>query len=398
MKILYHHRIRSKDGQYVHVEELTNALKAMGHEIVMVAPAAMEEEEFGGESRLLGVLKRYLPGFLYELAEFAYSLLAYRRLTQAIRRHRPDIIYERYNIFLPAGIWAKRRFGLPLLLEVNAPLYHERKRYDGLKLDALARWTERYTWRGADRVLPVTDKLAEYIIAAGVPAQRITVIPNGVDLDDFAVGKQVAEAKAALRPTLRLERQTVLGFVGFVREWHGLERVVELLAEDGARSRHLLIVGDGPARPTIEARARELGVLEQVTITGVVARDQVMKYIEAFDIALQPSVVEYASPLKLFEYMALGRAIVAPDSPNIREILQDGHDAVLFDHNTPTAFKAAITHLLADPVRCGHIGVAARETLLERGLTWQRNARRVTDIAQSLLPQQQAMEQERPDA
>jgi glycosyltransferase involved in cell wall biosynthesis len=143
-------------------------------------------------------------------------------------------------------------------------------------------------------------------------------------------------------------------------------------------------VGDGPARPTIEARARELGVSAQVSITGVVARDRVMKYIEAFDIALQPSVVEYASPLKLFEYMALGRAIVAPDSPNIREILKDGRDAVLFDHNNPAAFKVAIARLLADPALCGHIGTAARETLIERGLTWQSNARRVTDIAQQL--------------
>lgn len=394
MKILYHHRIRSKDGQYVHVEELTDALKAMGHEIVMVAPAAMEEEEFGGESKLLSLLKRYMPGFLYEMAEFGYSLLAYRRLVQAIRRHRPDIIYERYNIFLPAGIWAKRRFSLPLLLEVNAPLYRERKRYDGLKLDALARWTEKYTWRGADRVLPVTDKLAEYVIAAGVPAQRITVIPNGVDLDDFAASKPMDEAKAALKPTLQLETQTVLGFVGFVREWHGLERVVELLAEGGAQLRHLLIVGDGPARSTIEARARELGVSAQVSITGVVARDRVMKYIEAFDIALQPSVVEYASPLKLFEYMALGRAIVAPDTPNIREILKDGRDAILFDHNDPTAFKLAIARLLADPALCGHIGAAARKTVIERGLTWQSNARRVTDIARQLL-QEHTTEQRR---
>ena len=149
MKILYHHRIRSKDGQYVHIEELTRALARLGHEIVMVGPSAVAHERFGADAGIVAQLKRYLPRFAYELMEFAYAVRDYRRLAGAIRAHRPDVLYERYNLYSPSGVWAHERFGLPMLLEVNAPLYAERKRYDGISLDRLARWTERCTWCGA---------------------------------------------------------------------------------------------------------------------------------------------------------------------------------------------------------------------------------------------------------
>ncbi len=83
------------------------------------------------------------------MLEIAYSIADYRRLAAAIKKHKPDVIYERYNLYLPSGIWAKRRFRLPLLLEVNAPLYEERKKYHGIALQRLARRIESYTWRGA---------------------------------------------------------------------------------------------------------------------------------------------------------------------------------------------------------------------------------------------------------
>jgi len=123
VKILYHHRIASKDGQYVHVEELTRALAARGHEIIFVGPKVVEQEDFGSDGGVVAALKKRLPKALYELLELGYSLLAYARLARAVRRHRPDCLYERYNLYLPAGVWIKRRFGLPMLLEVNAPLY-----------------------------------------------------------------------------------------------------------------------------------------------------------------------------------------------------------------------------------------------------------------------------------
>ncbi|MEL6199639.1 MAG: glycosyltransferase family 4 protein, partial [Pseudomonadota bacterium] len=176
MKILYHHRIASKDGQYVHVEGLTRALSAQGHELVWVTPGGTDEEEFGGESGFISRLKQLVPGAIYELMEFGYAVFAYLKLARAIRRHRPEVIYERYNLFLPAGVWAARRFGLPIISEVNAPLFEERGKTSGIVLKSLARWSEAYVWRKADAVLPVTEVLAEKVRERRGHGDGVTVV------------------------------------------------------------------------------------------------------------------------------------------------------------------------------------------------------------------------------
>lgn len=381
MKILYHHRIRSKDGQYVHVEEMIHALRGLGHEVVIVAPAAMENEVFGADAGAVAWMKRHLPKWVYELLELSYSLVAYWRLRRAVREHRPDCLYERYNLFLPAGVWLKRHHHLPMLLEINAPLFEERARYDGISLKRLARWTERFAWRGADFALPVTRVLGGKVAAAGVPEERIRVIPNGINLDRFGSAPDTEAAKRALG----LQGQLVLGFTGFVRDWHGIDGVIDLIANDPAESpRHLLMVGDGPARAALEEQARKLGVSDRVTFTGVVARDKVADYVAAFDIALQPAVVEYASPLKLFEYLMLGRAIVAPAQANIMEVLTDGKNAVLFDTKVPGTLAAAIERVSRDPELRERIARGARAAIDEQGLTWRRNAERVVELFESL--------------
>ncbi|HEX9625680.1 MAG TPA: glycosyltransferase family 4 protein [Acidiferrobacterales bacterium] len=380
MKILYHHRTRSKDGQHVHIEELTAALKRAGHEIVMVGPPGVDAEQFGADAGWIAVLKKWLPKFVYELMELFYSVLDYRRLKRAAERHKPDCLYERYNLFLLSGVWLRRRTGLPMLLEVNAPLYDERKKYNGIALDRLARWAEGAAWRGADFVLPVTQVLAERVAQAGVDPGRIVAIPNGIDPERFSRVPALDDAKQALG----LKGRLVLGFVGFMREWHGLERVVDLIADSGDRRRHLLLVGDGPARAGIERRAQERGIAERVTVTGVVERDRVARYIAAFDIALQPEVVPYASPLKLFEYLALGRAIVAPATPNLREVLTSEDNALLFDPADAHGFAVAVEHLCIDAELRAHIAAGARATIERRGLTWDNNAARVVELFRRL--------------
>lgn len=378
MKILYHHRVGSRDGQYVHIDSLTAALAERGHELVFVSPKVGDAQRFGGENRMVAALRSSLPKAAYESAEFAYAIHAYRRLARAARRHQPDVIYERYNLFLPSGVWVRNRYGIPLLLEVNAPLYSERARYGGLALARLARWSERYTWRRADHVLPVTRVLARLIAETGVPDQRMTVIPNGIEPALFRNVPSGDEAKRSMG----LEGRTVVGFVGFMREWHRLERALELLLPDP--NRHLLVVGDGPARADIVAQAHRLGVSDRVTVTGTVERKEVASCIAAFDVALQPHVVPYASPLKLLEYMAMGKAIVAPAMDNIGELLQDGSNAVLFDPDYPNDFVRAADLLCRDAGLRSRIGTQAARTIDERDLTWSANARRVEGIATAL--------------
>ena len=382
MKILYHHRTASKDGQAVHIEEMIAAMRAQGHEVRVVAPAASDEGKMGGGVGWVHRLRAGLPKAIYELLELFYSLVAYRRLARAAHEFKPDVLYERYNLFLLAGTLLKRQLGIPMLLEVNSPLVYERSQHSGgLALPWLARWAEGRAWRGADRVLPVTQVLAGHVKAYGVAEGRIVVIPNGINEAHFSAAPEPAVAKAEQG----LAGKLVLGFTGFVRDWHGVDRVIRWMATaDAPGNAHLVIVGDGPVRGELEALAGKLGLAERVTFTGVIHRDQVPNWVAAFDIALQPAVVAYASPLKLMEYLVMGKAIIAPRTPNLLEVLTDGGNALMFDADAPQAFESTLTRLCADEALRGRLAQGARATIGRLDLTWEGNARRVVDLARKL--------------
>jgi glycosyltransferase involved in cell wall biosynthesis len=352
---------------------MIKALEAEGVRVEIVGPQRVDALRPSRNKQLL-------PKTLYELLELGYSALELVKLAGAILRERPDAIYERANIYTLSGVWASRLFSLPLLLEVNAPLADERQQFGGLALPGLARWSEEAAWRGADIVMPVTQVLGDVIARANVPRERIVVTCNGVDRARFA--DVPALDRATLPPAFK--SGLVLGFVGYVRAWHGLPQVVDLLANDPALAdATLLIVGDGPGTADLIARACSLGVEGRVHVAGLVERDALAPYIAMFDIALQPEVTPYASPLKLFEYMALNRAIVAPDAPNIREVLTDGADALLFEPNNPASLAQTVRTLALDPALRARLGQGAGDKITNADMTWARNARRAISLIES---------------
>jgi len=383
MRILFHHRTASRDGQAVHIDEMVAALRESGNEVRIVAPRPSGEGEAGAQAGWVQRLRTLLPKAVYEVLELAYSLVAYARLARAAREFKPDAVYERYNLYLLAGVMLRRRTGIPLLLEVNAPLARERAEFGGLGLPKLARWAEQVAWRGADFVLPVTRVLAKEVESRGVDIVRIAVIPNGINVTHFAAAPSAADAKRALGWPDAL----ILGFTGFVREWHRVDRVLNWMASGAAPANvRLLVVGDGPARSALEVLATDLALADRVRFTGVVAREQMPELVAAFDIALQPAVMAYASPLKLFEYLALAKAIVAPRQPNIEEVLTNEENALLFDTDDPDALGRTLTRLCADPALRARIAAGAGSTVEQQGLTWHRNAERVTALVAGARP------------
>jgi glycosyltransferase involved in cell wall biosynthesis len=370
LRILYNHRTRARDGQSVHIDELIEALRAEGHTVTIVGPSRIDAMSHGIERDLL-------PKPIYELAELAFSAIEFLQLYMAGRKAKPDLIYQRANIHMLGAAWAAKLWGTRLFVEVNAPLTRERQKSPGLAWPKLARWSEHYLWREATMVLAVTETLAQEVAAAGVPRDRLSVIANGVDPRRFQrQERDLAKTVAGLKDRL------ILGFVGYVREWHGLEHVIDLLAGDGRLcDGHLVVVGDGPARPALMARAHRLGIAHRVFFTGVVARDDVARLASTFDIALQPEVTSYASPLKLFEYMAMGHAIVAPDSANIREVLSHGEDALLFAPENPLAFAEAVARFAADPQLRQDLGARAAKNIEVKNRTWRANACRIAALA-----------------
>ncbi|MCB2106409.1 MAG: glycosyltransferase family 4 protein [Rhodobacteraceae bacterium] len=382
MKILYHHRTLSKDGQNVHIEELIAAFRRAGHEVEVVGPSSHAKSEFGSDGGTLSRLRQALPQWISEILEFAYSLLAFARLYRAAKAFKPDFLYERHNLYLMAGAWLRRLTELPYILEVNAPLYDERAANGQARLGALARWTETSVWKTADIALPVTQVLADIMMSAGTPRERILVVPNGINPAEFANGTP----KRDLRSELGVAGSIVIGFTGFVRAWHGLPGVVDAMADLVPEiDCKFLIVGDGPAVSDIKQRAAEKNIADRVFITGIIKREDMSAYVAAFDIAMQPQATPYASPLKLFEYLALGKPVIAPDQPNLREILTHEDNALLFDPHDDASLGVALTRLLRDPDLRARLGTSAKATISRRGLTWDDNARRVVERAGRLV-------------
>jgi glycosyltransferase involved in cell wall biosynthesis len=378
MRILYHFRTQAADGSGVHIQRLVEALSKNGATVRVIGPAiAARSATRTRRQAVMNIVRRILPKPLHELAELLLNVPEVVRLFRAAREFKPDVLYERTNLFLTSGVVVSRCLSIPLIVEANSPYFLERSRHGGICFSALAQWSERIAWTHADAVIAVSECLAEIIGSEGVTRDRLHVMPNGV-ADDLITQKV---ASVVAKRSLGLEDRVVLGFTGFIRQWNGLGPVVDLLASDRCSNCTLLIVGDGPARVEIENRARARGVEDRVKITGVVDHEQVPTFVSAFDIALQPAANSYASPLKLIEYMALERAILAPDQANIRELLTDGVDALLFDASSSFAFESALIRLVEDEKLRQRLACGSFETLKRRGLTWQRNAERVVDLA-----------------
>lgn len=388
MNILYHHRTQAEDGQAVHIRSLVRAFEGLGHGVREVAlvektgaadPAKGETAAPGGaegEARAFPwSLVGRVPRFVRELAEYTYTVPAARRLRAAIADARPDFIYERYAFGNAAGVKVARSEGIPLVLEVNSPMVLELSRTRGLSFPRHARRVETSIFKGADRVAVVTRVLGDMLVDMGVDPGRIFVTPNGVHLDQFASPDRVAA-----REDLGIGHVDgpVLGFTGYYRDWHRLDLVIDGMKDDAALGEaHLVLVGMGPVEGELRSRAIQRGVGDRVHFAGTRPHHRIPGILPAFDVGLVPAINPYASPLKLHEYMAAGVVPVAPDQPNLREVLADGVDSLLFPPGDGAALNRALGRLAADASLRETLGAAARSAITERDLTWEGNARRV---------------------
>jgi glycosyltransferase involved in cell wall biosynthesis len=404
MRIIYHHRTRLRDAQGIHVCAMVRAFRELGHEVEVISlvdvPSGVDAE---GVHRA-GIETGRLPSWFYEALSLAYNLYGYRQLARAIRERGADLIYERYALNSVCGVLASRRFGVPILLEVNGPWQDHSANSKPLRLDRLARRLQRWACVNSTRTLAVTTALHGLLVQEGVPEGQITVMHNAVDSRVFH--PQVSGDE--VRRRYRLDGHIVAGFVGWIRDWHGLEGLIEAIhASDlGARGLRLLIVGSGPSVPEVRRRVRAFGLEDRIILTGAVAHQDVPAHIAALDIALQPRATAYACPMKLVEYMAMGRCIVAPDQPNIRELLRDGVTARLFPPEDYRRLIELIAELMRAPAERAILGRNAYQSTIDRNLIWRANAARALGLLSaghgeqeaSKLPRRRATALERAEA
>lgn len=289
-------------------------------------------------------------------------------------------VWQRHDIFHRAGFDVARALKKPLVLFVDAPLVWETAQWGvrrpgwGRLLEFLGEWPQ---FRGADLVACVSDEVAEQVVARGGSERRILVTPCSVDTDLFAPVRA-----DGLRDTLGLGEKFVIGWAGSFRRFHGVEIALEAIArlQTTIPEVALLLVGDGRERPRMQALAEQLR-LRTVVFTGTVPHGNLPRYLGAMDVALLLDEGRHSfhySPLKLKEYMACARAVVAPRVGEMVRTLSDGQEALLIPPGDAGALAAAIERLHRDPLLRQFVGTAAREKALRDG-SWRRQVERAWD-------------------
>jgi glycosyltransferase involved in cell wall biosynthesis len=413
MRIAYLHYLYGDDTALHHVRQFAAAAAALGHQIEVhamnLAPpatappsAAMAAAaEAPGNAAAAGAAADPSPSFrrrlrwaarerfgryLHEPKELVWNALYVRHeLARLGAGPRPDALLVRDHNLTASTAVVAARLGLPLVYEINAPAAELALYFDEhLHLPLAAGWLEGLKLRRADAVITVSTALREHLIDShrlrGWTADKIAVVPNGADLASF----QPDTRPSPLARQLLGERdggagEVVVGFVGSFQKFHGIELLVDMalrVAELRPRVRFLL-VGDGPGAASARRRLAPLG--RRVAATGAVPHAEVPGLVAAFDVGVLPETSFYACPLKVIEWMAAGKAVVAPGYGPLSEVLADGEEGLLFPPRDLEALVGRVLRLVDHPpIRHRLAGAAAARA--RASMSWTDNARRVMAV------------------
>lgn len=320
------------------------------------------------------------------MGEIAY------RVEQVAKRVRPHILHAHSPILnaIPA-LRVGRRLGIPVVYELralweDAAVDHGTTREGSLRY-RLSRALETWVLRRAGAVTTICEGLREEILGRGVRPEKVTVIPNAVDIDEFSTGRT---PDPALKTRLGLDGARVLGFIGSFYAYEGLVvlfRALRLMLDRGESVR-VLLVGGGRQEPELKRLAGELGLEKHVVFAGRVPHGEVQSYYDLVDVLVYPRLsmrlTELVTPLKPLEAMAQGRLLVASDVGGHRELIRPGETGVLFSAGDPEALAAAVVDLLAHPERWPDLKRNGR-AFVERERNWRASVARYRPVYEALI-------------
>lgn len=330
--------------------------------------------------------------FFDEFASIHYNFRLLKSLKSVLRSWAPDAIYQRHALFSIGGVILARQLGIPLLLEVNGSEVWARQYWGRLKLRRLAHYLEKRAFDHASWIFAVSAALKDHIISLGIPDGKIVVNPNGVNPTLFNpdIDGENVQNKYSLAGKL------VVGFCGSFLDSHGVDVILKaallLSREENLR---FLLIGAGPMKTSLEVWTHQNKLQKAVVFTGSIQQSEVPSYLAACDILLSPhtnfsdGTRLFFSPIKLFEYMAMGKAIVASNLEQIGEVIRDGVNGLLVRPGDAKDLTEKILLLARDPDLRSRLGEQARRDV-EQNYTWEQNARRMldailekTDVAQN---------------
>ncbi|MGB7978226.1 MAG: glycosyltransferase [Chlamydiales bacterium] len=324
-----------------------------------------------------------------ELPSLHFNDTFLKQAIQIIGARRPSFIYQRYSMNNFSGIQLAQRYGVPFVLEFNGSEIWVNRHWKGsiLKYEALTEQIERLNLQMSDLVVVVSRPLKEELIAKGIDPDKILVNPNGVDPDVYSPEVD----GAPIRQKYGLGNKTVLGFIGTFGKWHGAEILAKAYAEllssfPELKNRVcLMMIGDGMTMPLVKQILEPSTLKGSVIFTGTVPQESGPGYLGACDILAAPHVPNadgtpfFGSPTKLFEYMAMGKGIVASDLDQIGEVLEHGRSAWMVNPGDVQSLMRGLKKLIDDPPLCKSLGMAARREALSR-YSWKEHTKKIIEI------------------
>ena len=320
-----------------------------------------------------------------------------QRLGEVAAEVRPDVLHAHSPVLnaIPA-LRVGRRLGIPVVYEVRAfwedAAVDHGTTQEGSVRYRLTRALETHALKRADHVTTICEGLRRDIVARGVPAGKVTVIPNAVDIASFAPS---GAPDQALQAKLGLADHPVVGFIGSFYAYEGLDLLLDALPRILAARPdvRVLLVGGGPQDEALKAQARRAGVADKVAFTGRVPHAEVQRYYDLIDVLAYPRhsmrLTELVTPLKPLEAMAQGRVLAASDVGGHRELIQDGRTGVLFKADDPGALADALLRLFAEPQRWAELRANGRR-FVEAERNWAGSVARYRDVYAGLTDRARA--------
>ena len=328
------------------------------------------------------------------LGEFELMRRLSRRIGEVAEKVRPHILHAHSPLLnaLPAQ-WVGRRLGIPVVYELRA-LWEDAAVDHGTTVEGslryrASRWLDTIALRRADHVTTICEGLRGEIASRGIPASKITVIPNAVDPETFHTDGQ---RDPDLARRLGLEDCAVLGFAGSFYAYEGLDLLVDALGKLLSRGPKvkLLLVGGGFQEAALKGQVQSLGLENHVIFTGRVPHDQVQRYYDLVDVLVYPRramrLTDLVTPLKPLEAMAQGRLVVASDCGGHREMVFDGKNGLLFPAGNADALAATIEQMLSLSAEQRDAMRRAGRLYVEQERTWARSVSHYRDIYARLAP------------
>ncbi len=366
-------------GASVHVRVIATALSRLDADVTVFAFSQKENYRGTIDSLLIRPVGRKWPGRDLRLIFSNFRL--YNACRTRFKRKTPDFIYERYGLYGWAGAKLKARFSIPLFVEVNTLLAETETAR--LHFPKLALWVEKMILNQADAIFCVSDILKSLIIKKGINGNKIFVVPNGVDLTKFDRHLNGNET----RRYYGMNGKIVVGFVGSIKKFYGIYTLLESARQilNSSDTFHFMLVGEGNEMPNLKERLKQGNMQNRFTLTGGIPHADIPKHIAAMDIAVAPySKAEpfHISAMKIFEYMAMAKPVIASAQGQIKDVVQHGINGFLIEPDDPDQLVNAILKLAHDHCERKNMGRNALSAIQD--YTWDKNAEKVMAVYEAL--------------